>query len=364
MRRAFLALFALVALPCAHAFKLQALGPPVDTPPGDRQARGFLMLFSSDVHERMTRLAYEKAGVKLAGDVIEGVRWNDNPPAVKLGALFGACNGIGAAAGLDCWTSMMRLDRVAWEALSRREKSIATLRSHFGDMQFLHAMAAGEGESAAETREKSLRWAEVAYRIARGEIGARASVHGLRRGSTLEPATAAWVSGLFSAPAKRLWTVEDVFLPKGADLKEMAFGAMLHTVQDSYSAAHVLRSSARVQANGCPSYDALDTIVEFHTYVGQDTEKHALCDDAPDWLESPRPGSPLDVMAEVVRAYRDGAEWPAMKAILEEKVFRLAPGARPARAGRCFETRPDEIAADAAHVPPARLDASCLAAPR
>jgi hypothetical protein len=143
----------------------------------------------------------------------------------------------------------------------------------------------------------------------------------------------------------------------------MAFGALLHTVEDSYSAAHVMRETARTQANGCPSYDALDAIVEFHTYVGQDTEKHALCDDPPDWLESPRAASPIDVLAEIVRAYGEGAEWPAVRAILEEKVLRLAPGARPARPGRCFETPPDTLSEDV-HVPPSKLDAACFAAPR
>jgi hypothetical protein len=355
---------ALLATLPAAAFKLQALGPPADAPPNDRQASGFLMLFTSDVHERITRLAYEKAGVKLSGDVIEGVRWNDNPPAVKLGALFGACNGAGLAGGVDCWTSMIRLDRLAWETLSRREKSIATLRSHFGDMQFLHAMASSAGEGAQETREKTLRWAQFAYKVARGDIGAHARMYGLRRGSALDPATAAWISALFDAPAKQLWTVDDLFLPGGADVKLVAFGALLHTVEDSYSAAHLARDTARSQPNGCPSYDALDAIVEFHTYVGQDTEKHALCDDAPDWLVSPRAASPIDVLAEIVRAYGQRAPWPAVKAILEEKVFRLAPGARAAGVGRCFEMRPDEFPAEGPHVPPSKLDATCFATPR
>lgn len=264
---ALAALFALAAAaPCASAFKLQALGPPVDSSAYDRQA---LALFASDVHERITRLACEKAGASLSDDVIAGVRWNDNPPALRLGALFGACNtpGTALAEGVGCWASMMRLDRLAWETLSRREKGVAPLRSHFGDMQFLHAMAARAGEEP-------------------GEIAPRANVFGLRRGSVLEPGTAAWMSGLLSAPEKRLWTVQDIFLPKGADLRLVAFGSVLHLVEDSYSAAHVVRAFARTQPNGCPSYDALGAIVEFHTYVEQDTEKHALCDDAPDWLEA------------------------------------------------------------------------------
>ena len=117
------------------------------------------------------------------------------------------------------------------------------------------------------------------------------------------------------------------------------FGSLLHLVQDSYSAAHVRRLSSRSQPNGCASYGAGDAIAQFHTYVGQDTEKHGVCDDAPDWLATPRPGSPMEVLAQIVRAYEDGKEWPMVRAILEEKVFRLADPRAPASPGACFEWR-------------------------
>ena len=189
--------FFLVAFACAacagsaHAFKLQGPGLPlVDLVPGvNRQQQAFLSQFSSDVHERITRRAYDAAGVRLPGDVMTGVRWNDNPPSVRLGALFGNCNSreMKLAEGLDCWTSMMRLDRMAWEALTRREKSIAPIRSHFGDMQFLHAMAARSGESAAETRWNVLRWSEFAYRVARGEVAPHANIFTLRASGAISP---------------------------------------------------------------------------------------------------------------------------------------------------------------------------------
>jgi hypothetical protein len=305
----------------ASAFKLKALGG-TETPAGttDRQMQGFLQLFTSDVHEQITRRTYEVAGVKLTDDVMTGVRWNDNPPAVRLG-------------------SVIHLDRVALEALIRREKSFAPLRSHFGDMQFLHAMAPHPDEPAGETREKILRWAEFAYRVARGEIGANVKLHGLEAAPlTLAPATARFMAGLFASPEKQLWSVQELFATTGQGrLESIAFGTFLHLVQDSYSASHVLRVTKRVQANGCPSYDAADPIIEFHTYGEQDTEKHAVCDDAPDWLISPRAGSPIDVMAQVVRAYHNGAQWSAVKPILEKKVFALAQSTHAARAGRCFE---------------------------
>jgi len=291
-----------------------------------------------------------------------GVRWNDNPPAIRLGPLLGGCfeRNMKQREEFDCWTSMLRLDRLALETLSRREQTIPTLRSHFGDMQFLHAMAPRATEPAEETREKILRWSEFAYRIALGEIGSRVKVHELRSNPlTLDPATAQWLGDLFGAPEKKLWTIHDVFTSGRGNLRLVAFGTFLHLVQDSYSASHVQRATTRVQANGCPSYDGTDAIVEFHTYAEQDTEKHAICDDPPDWLGEARPGSPIEVMAALVRAYRDEAEWPIVKAILEERVFALAPKARPARAGRCFERRIEGMEAEGARAPPTALESAC-----
>jgi hypothetical protein len=253
---------------------------------------------------------------------------------------------------------MLRVDRVALEVLSRREQSIPTLRSHFGDMQFLHAMAVRGGEPARDTREKALRWAEFAYRVARGEIDGRENVFALRGSRAMDPGTAEWLSALFRAPEKKLWRVQDVFLPKAGELRLVAFGTFLHLVEDSYSASHVERIASRYQPNGCASYDAADAIVEFHTYVGQDTEKHALCDDAPDWLESPRAGSPIDVLAELVRAYADGRDWTSVKPLLEEKVLRLAPRPLPARPGACFEA-PADLALGESAPHPVALEAKC-----
>ena len=347
---------ALLSVGCgAHAFKLQAIGPARDDSilgAANRQASGFLSLFTSDVHERITRQAYDKAGARLPEDVLAGVRWNDNPPSVRMGPLVGGCDS-------KCWSSMLRVDRMAFEIVSRREKSVAPLRSHFGDMQFLHAMASRTGEKPRDTREKSLRWSEFAYRVARGEIAPRANVFELKdSGTTLDAATREWMSDLFRGPGKQLWTVQDVFLPRSNDLRLFAFGTLLHLVEDSYSAAHVLRASTRLQANGCYSYDAPDPILEFHTYVGQDTEKHALCDDAPDWLDAPRAGSPVEVLAELVRAYEERRDWPAVREILEMKVFLLSAGARAAAVGRCFES-PATPTAESAAPRPTALEASC-----
>ena len=339
---ALLALAAsLLALP-AGAFKLQAFGFPQQAADGaNRQTQGFLQQFRSDVHERITALAYEAAGVKLPADVVAGVRWNDNPPALRAGPLFGSCGGdaLQAGEGVMCWTGMLRVDRIALEALTQRERSLAPVRSHFGDMQFLHAMAGRAGESPQETRANVTRWSEFAYRVARGEIEPKARVSTLAKGKLLDEDTAQWLGTLFRGASKRHWTVQDVFLAKASSVRAIAFGSLLHLVEDSYSAAHVRRATSRVQANGCLSYGANDAIAQFQTYVGQDTKKHGACDNAPDWLESPRPGSPVEVLSLLVRAYGDGRDWPYVRVLLEQQVFRLGEAVPAAAPGDCFEWR-------------------------
>ena len=118
-----------------------------------------------------------------------------------------------------------------------------------------------------------------------------------------------------------------------------------------------------MQANGCPGYDATDPILQFQTYGGQDTEKHGLCDDAPEWLEAPRSGSPIEVLAQIVRAYHEDRDWPVVKSILEEKVLRMSDAPPPARPGRCFELHAAQALAEPAPGRPTALDPSCWKEP-
>src|SRR5258708_17505930 len=241
----------------AHAFKLKVLGPAAKEPPAaDRQTRGFLQQFRSDIHEQITHRAYERAGVELPDEVIAGVRWNDSPPAIRAGQLFGACGGGKMRESLGCLTGMFRIDRIALEALTRREKSLAPIRSHLGDMQFLHAMAAHSGESSEETLRNIMRWSEFTYRVPRGDIAPDAKLSALGEANVLDEGTARWLGTLFRGPSEKHWTVQDMFLARRARIRLIAFGSLLHLVEASYSASHVRRKSSRAPANGRPSYHA------------------------------------------------------------------------------------------------------------
>ena len=121
--------------------------------------------------------------------------------------------GTGRADALGDVLAAMRPDLVA--LVEAEDVAVVDHIARRLDMQFLHAMAPRAGEWALETREKSLRWAEFAYRIARGEIQGRANLFDLRRAGSLDPATASWIGDLFRAPAKKHWTVQDLFLARG-----------------------------------------------------------------------------------------------------------------------------------------------------
>lgn len=107
--------------------------------------------------------------------VIAGVRWNDNPPFELTQTKMSECAGrtIALPNFSECWGGVFKGGKKRaqkGDVLDLNSGAVIMLRSHFGDLQFLHAMASTSTESAAETRDKILMWAELAWRTARGEF--------------------------------------------------------------------------------------------------------------------------------------------------------------------------------------------------
>jgi hypothetical protein len=57
--------------------------------------------------------------------------------------------------------------------ITRTPQQTITGRSHFGDLQFLHAMAAQEKEEPQETKSKIMMWLEIMYKLSVGDQGGR-----------------------------------------------------------------------------------------------------------------------------------------------------------------------------------------------
>jgi hypothetical protein len=120
-----------------------------------------------------------------------------------------------------------------------------TGRSHFGDLQFLHAMGGHEGEEPQETKEKIMMWLEIMYKLSVDDQGihentrldqidvSSSSQYQLRtffKGDT-SPNGAETLRGLLTGNKR----YEDTMI------SHRALGSCFHIIQDSYARGHVRR---------------------------------------------------------------------------------------------------------------------------
>jgi hypothetical protein len=242
-----------------------------------RLGRGVLH-FREPVHEEITNRIYGcEEEQKVCGDpeqpefagpfIIAGVRWNDDPP-FQLEA--------GEGQHTDCKTTetiRFTTQPVCWVQLFEDAKHRAASgdvpdaynhapllgRSHFGDLQFLHAMASQDGETAAETQKRVLMWAEFTWKVAIGEYGLDTHLADVK------------VTGFDDFFGNSGKTVQDLFTVGNSALRphitDVAFGSVLHTVEDSFAKGHVQREQNPV-ATTCaalPQLPAPARIIEFHS---------------------------------------------------------------------------------------------------
>jgi hypothetical protein len=126
-------------------------------------------------------------------------------------------------------------------------------RSHYGDLQFLHAMGR-HMDGPNYTQQQIVDWAHFSYDVAIGRIPLSAQLS--------ELASSYPFAGHFAGTTQRSWTVRKLFTNVGdiqcrqdCELKmrdeavrTLALGALLHTVQDSFSHSHAERSNSGVTA--------------------------------------------------------------------------------------------------------------------
>lgn len=351
----------LAAAPC-HAFKL---APTTKEPDAESRKLGLGTLtrlvetplvkvyvdqFSTPVHEDLTHRAYgcaggherckDKDGAPRA--VIEGVQWNDNPPfsyrRLKL-TVPPTCMGVTIQLPNlhpTCWTTIFA--SAAGTATTARGLPFGpndTLleRSHFGDLQFLHAMAI-DGEAPQVTRGNIFAWARFAYLVSVGDIASDAVMSdGNVVGSlaTFFPGRGDSVMTLFTKGTE----------PHSDErVRDIAFGSLLHLVQDSFSKSHVERE--RLRAAG--GEGIAGRIVQFHSYGHQDPFVHGTSD-AVEALERDAEKSKLltAIGARLVAMRARHAPWSEVQGVLDS-VFELAESASAAGPGKEFEIKVPEPA--------------------
>lgn len=250
--------------------------------------------------------------------LVRGVWWNDDPNQLLFAQPW-------------TWIAWMNdARRIATNGRNWRGARAAitqeyylTYRSHYGDLQFLHAMASEDGEPPSDTRDRILSWAEFTYQIATGRVGGETKL------GDVEPSSA---REFFKT--RTGWTVNYLFAPRyrlkeGGYTRRMAAGSLLHLIQDSYSRAHVDR--AMEPSTSCP----MGRVLEFHSYTHQDGGLHGDEDSRAAWLArdfTPQQ-DPVNVSATLLAYIDAGEDWSVVKSYLSGTVFCLDTDARASGPG-------------------------------
>jgi hypothetical protein len=206
-------------------------------------------------------------------------------------------------------------------------------------------MASRVGDRAQETKSSILMWAEFAYKVASESIPANTPLKDVP------------VTGFEELFRNQEATVENLFLLgdttyRGAQLRDFAFGTLLHMVQDSFSESHASRdlSTQGTLPDSANTGGSPAKIEKFLVYSSQDAADHK----GEDLYEALRNDvlkySPnvIDVGQILVKFYeelkdkqksnREYSNWDVVKKYLDECVFALNDIDAEADGGK-FETK-------------------------
>lgn len=375
------ALMSLAAARAAQAFQIAPLGSQFEAQLTNepestlvRVAGKLGKLVKKPVHEEITQLAFDcpiensllqdneecarRDNPFATAFIIYGVRWNDLPPfklkpnegkrCKKFLTGVAACNTgqtIRFSTQPECWYCIF----TAAESFTGKGGTIAgcpkdkaggshialgnlLTRSHYGDLQFLHSMAVHEGVPPEQTQRQVLSWIEFAWRVSVGDI---------KPDQRLSGVDIPLVAERFGCSE---WTVADLYILGQQDrllrnIKDVAFGSVLHTVQDSFSSSHTQR-----EASGDPGfcgvgdkYPKASPIKEFHSYGTQDGHRHDEEDQRAAMVSHAieRKTEAIAASRLLVDFYRDMKSWGDVRPYVE-CLFELKQNASPSSAGDNF----------------------------
>jgi hypothetical protein len=303
----------------------------------DDVARWVTDHFTSPVHEEITHriwgcedadaeacLAPLPLGKYAPPAVLFGVQWNDNPPFALTATNTKDCpvnTTIRLPNYSKCWLILFRdaSKRAKKEHFDHRSDVALIYRVHFGDMQFLHAMASWDGEMMEDTKAKILMWAELAYRTAIGEISPATPVSGVP------------VTGIPRVFGSKGYSVENL-LTRGvpeyrSNIGQVALGSLMHMIEDSFANGHVARDEPTGEV--CPANPLVKKagrVLAFYSFVQQDQAKHGKADSR-DAFEAHFISQQPHVVI-VGRALKDLYDarkpWTEVRTFLDQCVFEVA----------------------------------------
>ena len=218
---------------------------------------------------------------KAVNEFLRGVIWNDDPAVLMFDE--DKNDNWNFSTGYSWYAKF----NSAKKAGSNDLKNL-TGRSHFWDLQFLHAMAPVVGEDPGDTRAKILLWVECMYRLAVGDGISRADaiaavpVSSSFGGNTYKLAT------FFTGATDPLGTDNlETLLDRNTkcvylDISRRAIGSVLHVVQDSFAKGHTrrtLKNPADLQPGSTDTFVAgkfgdWGEVENFHCYKGQSESLH------------------------------------------------------------------------------------------
>lgn len=293
-------------------------------------ARLSLSGFSEPVHEEITNRIFGCEGDsafctnanshRAPAAVLAGVRWNDDPPfRVKSSSARGMRCKTGETIRFEtqpgCWASLFLDAKEAARSGAIYGPGDAMLyRTHFGDLQFLHAMASRDGERALDTKAKIMGWLELSWRTGVGEYTLDTRLKDIP------------IPVIRAAFGRTEWRPLDLYT-QGADgglrsrLDDVAFGSFLHTVEDSFAGGHANReesSGTGLCQSGSISFVAPGAIHSFHSYVHQDSKLHGVADNRASFMRSFQfPGNVVQTGRSLVSARAMQMKWESVKPLVE-----------------------------------------------
>lgn len=306
--------------------------------------------FADPAHETLTQRIYGCDGDWKDCDdpameysspyIIAGVRWNDDPvfmPTAQDAQIRGCDERytIGFITQTQCWINTFEKaeDKSALDPLAFMGKGNYLERSHFGDLQFLHAMASAEGDSPNKTKQEVMMWAEFAWGVADGTYSLNTYLKDIK------------IEG-WSKHFENGQTVQDLFTVGRpwlrSNVHEVALGSLLHLVEDSFAGGHVQRRE-EIRGDTCldGTTPTLGRIEEFHSYANQDHSKHKR-DDASSVAKLMLMQHDPDLIdaGKKLRGYAaDGKKWKDVEPYLRDCVFALAIETKSASAGSKYSIK-------------------------
>lgn len=293
-------------------------------------------------------------GLRIAGEPVTyealrlAVQWPDDPQRKLSG--FRSLVNFGAGFASYCRRLIRRRSDVPQAGL--------LCASHFGEMQFLHGMAALPDERTEDTRTNVIEWAKFAYDYITGKLkddgrlcDALAGYPNIRRAvigsgpdwlckgvpGESRPRTVGHLFGFNCTRtfgSKRCYIVATV-----AERRRAALGAILHLIQDSYAQGHVQRGSCGPRPNRPQAVIRVAPVERFLAYTDQKKRAHSASDMWPTTkMVDPGMDHPVVAGARVLEMIATGKESDVLVEYLGSRVLRLAASHQPsASEGECYK---------------------------